>query len=336
MLFQVPDTSADMVSVLLKFRSNRVTIWADEEEMFLQVHVPHLDQRAMIFLWLSQNDLNSESIEFQLSFHGIHFHKWVSNVPDILQGLPLSERLKAVVEISLKRMNTQRALVVEWYPSPDTLYILFHVPENPLTQRGILAAACSLFDKLGLVAHVCLTAKQLLQELCEVGLGWDSAISKDHSLFSDAPETGYGVSAYVHPVLNKSWVACHLLFGKSRVASLKTVTIPRLELAATALAARVCKLLIESLPDFFSAVTLWTDSHAVHEILYICGQSYPPVFPDKHPVTDLLIRLYHKAGHSGESHVLSIVRENVWIVHGSEVVERVLYKCTQCKKRSRN
>ncbi|TGZ56262.1 hypothetical protein CRM22_010188 [Opisthorchis felineus] len=82
-------------------------------------------------------------------------------------------------------------------------------------------------------------------------------------MFSDASETGYGVAAYARFVSNAGRATFPLIFGKSRVAPLKTVTVPRLERAAAAFAASVYELLIEGLPDFFSAVTPWTDSQTV-------------------------------------------------------------------------
>ncbi|OON14257.1 hypothetical protein X801_09955 [Opisthorchis viverrini] len=48
---------------------------------------------------------------------------------------------------------------------------------EPLTRKGILASVFLLFDPLGLVSIVYLSAKQLLQELCKAGLGWDSPVS---------------------------------------------------------------------------------------------------------------------------------------------------------------
>ncbi|OON21310.1 hypothetical protein X801_02797 [Opisthorchis viverrini] len=72
-----------------------------------------------------------------------------------------------------KTMNTQRALGIEWDPSSDIICFRFHTPEKPLTRRGIPAAVCSLFDPLGLVSPAYVTTKQLLQELCKTGLGWD-------------------------------------------------------------------------------------------------------------------------------------------------------------------
>ncbi|TGZ63780.1 hypothetical protein CRM22_006728 [Opisthorchis felineus] len=113
---------------------------------------------------------------------GFHLHKWVSNVPNVLQGRPPSERMQAAVGMSPKAMNTQRASCIEWDPSPDTHYFRFRIPEKPPTRRRILAAGCSLLDPQGLVAPVYLPAKQLLRELCEAGPGWDAAIGDDHSI----------------------------------------------------------------------------------------------------------------------------------------------------------
>ncbi|TGZ63781.1 hypothetical protein CRM22_006729 [Opisthorchis felineus] len=55
---------------------------------------------------------------------------------------------------------------------------------------------------------------------------------------------------------------------------------------------------------------------------------HPPILLGKHPFTDPLIRHYHEAeGYSGTFQVLGVVRQNAWIVHGSEAVKRALRKC---------
>ena len=50
--------------------------------------------------------------------------------------------------------------------------------------------------------------------------------------FSDACESGYGQSSYIRLLNQSGPVHCTLLIGKSRVAHLKFVSIPRLELTA--------------------------------------------------------------------------------------------------------
>ena len=48
--------------------------------------------------------------------------------------------------------------------------------EKPLTRRGVLSVASSLYDPLGFVALFTLSAKMILQELCKKTLGWDERI----------------------------------------------------------------------------------------------------------------------------------------------------------------
>ena len=51
--------------------------------------------------------------------------------------------------------------------------------------------------------------------------------------FSDACESGYGQSSYTRLLNQGGQVHCTLLIGKARVAPLKFVSIPRLELTAS-------------------------------------------------------------------------------------------------------
>ncbi|OON14258.1 hypothetical protein X801_09956 [Opisthorchis viverrini] len=75
----------------------------------------------------------------------------------------------------------------------------------------------------------------------------------------------------------------------------------------------------------------------LHYSSYALSLKRPPILLNKYPVTYLLIRHYHEAeGHSGASRILGVIRQNVWIVHGSQAVKRVLHKCMQYRKCSRN
>ena len=56
--------------------------------------------------------------------------------------------------------------------------------------------------------------------------------------FSDASSEGYETASYLRVVDKEGKVHCSLMIGKSRVAPLKTVTIPRLELTAATVAAK--------------------------------------------------------------------------------------------------
>ena len=117
-----------------------------------------------------------------------------------------------------------------------------------------------------------LNAKQILQDLCRIKLGWDNEIPPEyHSSwekwladvpkllsfsicrsvlpgafgpvvssqlhhFSDASEAAYGSVSYLRLINEEGRVHCSFIFAiKSRLAPLKSVSIPRLELSAATL-----------------------------------------------------------------------------------------------------
>ena len=62
--------------------------------------------------------------------------------------------------------------------------------------------------------------------------GFERIINYSLHHFSDASECGYGQATYLRMVNDLEEVHCCLIFGKSRVAPVKYVSIPRLELTA--------------------------------------------------------------------------------------------------------
>ena len=57
--------------------------------------------------------------------------------------------------------------------------------------------------------------------------------------FSDASLKGYGQCSYIRLVNEDDKVHCSIVIGKARVTPLKQVTIPRLELTAATISARL-------------------------------------------------------------------------------------------------
>ena len=76
--------------------------------------------------------------------------------------------------------------------------------------------------------------------------------------FSDACEIGYGQSSYIRLLDQSSQVCCTLLIGKSRVAPVKFVSIPRFELSA--LSVKISKMLKSELDIHVADEIFWTDS----------------------------------------------------------------------------
>ncbi|KAF6773079.1 hypothetical protein AHF37_07465 [Paragonimus kellicotti] len=162
------------------------------------------------------------------------------------------------------------------------------------TRRALLSFVASIYDPLGFVAPVLLPAKLLLQSFVRKNMNWDeiadeAEMSEWHSFlvdirlleqvriprplipmtfaavdmrlhcFSDASELGYGAVIYARVESDDKRVMCSIVMGKSRVSPIKSVTIPRLELTAAVLAARLATQAMEEF-KLKSNPIFWVDS----------------------------------------------------------------------------
>ena len=61
---------------------------------------------------------------------------------------------------------------------------------------------------------------------------------------------------------------------------------------------------------------------------------HPVILPKRHHAVDLIVRHYHLiSGDSGKEHVLSLIREKLWIVKARVTVRNVINNCFDCKRR---
>ena len=157
------------------------------------------------------------------------------------------------------------------------------------------------------MAPVILYAKSLLQTLCNQKYGWDEEISEEdyvtwrgwlrelNSLrtlsvprcfkpsglsavarvelhhFSDASKYGYGAVSYLRIFDDERVARCSFVLGKSRVAPLKVMSIPRLELTAAVVAVKLNCLIRNKLECPIDDTIFWTDSKVV--LQYIRSKS---------------------------------------------------------------
>ena len=82
-------------------------------------------------------------------------------------------------------------------------------------------------------------------------------------MFSDASFTGYGAVAYLRLKDDNGQIHCAFLMGKSRLTPSKVVTIPRLELVAATLSARLGRLLDDEVEEKPDNIIFHTDSTTV-------------------------------------------------------------------------
>ena len=93
--------------------------------------------------------------------------------------------------------------------------------------------------------------------------------SRQLHIFSDASSIGYGSVVYQRLCDNESHIHCSFLIGKARLAPIKPVTIPRLELTAATVSIRLGEMMKKELDEKPDTVQYHTDStHTVsHTVL---------------------------------------------------------------------
>ena len=177
--------------------------------------------------------------------------------------------------------------------------MLQRVSQKPVTRRGIVSAVYSLFDPLGFIAPYAMKAKMLLQTLSRKRLGWDDTLEETDKeqwkrwlddlpklhqiqvdrcfkpkgfgevkevqlhLFSDASRQGYAAVAYLRLKDVTNQVHCVFVMGKARLAPIREISIPRLELTAAVISVRLSKVIREELDMTIDRVCYRSDSTSV-------------------------------------------------------------------------
>lgn len=232
---------------------------------------------------------------------GFNLTKWCSNQREVLSEIPIEDLSKGLRNLDLdsSQLPLERTLGVLWNPEDDQFQFQCILKMMKATRRTMLSVVSSIYDPLGFITPLLMPAKNILQDMCKQKAGWDDqpdenvlvkwnkwlksiedlkeikitrcyvpsnfgkVIHRELHVFSDASELGYGMAIYVRSTNEEEGIHCSLVFSKGRVAPLKTITIPRLELTAATLAVRMANMVRRELDFQINKTTFWTDSTAV-------------------------------------------------------------------------
>ncbi|XP_055706055.1 uncharacterized protein LOC129803485 [Phlebotomus papatasi] len=236
-------------------------------------------------------------LSLMLSQGGFKLKKWTSNSAEVLSQIPEADQERSSSH-NLDLEDTVKALGLFHNSTTDQLRYQMSDISSPVSRRGILADTARVYDPLGILAPVILNAKILLQSLWRKNLDWDTELvgevaqkwqeyqddikyavaniavprqvtcsgpSQDTQLylFCDASEKAYGACIYVRTVDSNNKVHSHLLCAKTKVAPLKQLTLPRLELCAATLGSRLMKRVRDALSIPINGYQAFTDSMIV-------------------------------------------------------------------------
>ncbi|XP_046142903.1 uncharacterized protein LOC123988101 [Osmia bicornis bicornis] len=234
---------------------------------------------------------------------GFPLAKWHAIHPDLLRAVSSSTQSSAPISFD---DCTTNLLGIQWMPQTDAFGFSSTLTDQPskCSKRLVLSEVARIFDPLGFVSPVIVRAKMLLQELWLHKINWDDQLPSQivsrwfiiredlkglakliiprwfntwnnstveiHG-FSDASQLAMAAVIYITVSSPSNNSMTSLVCSKTKVAPLKRLTIPRLELSAALLLAKHTKYVQSTLKVKINATHLWTDSQV--SLIWIKSQA---------------------------------------------------------------
>ncbi|GFY24031.1 integrase catalytic domain-containing protein [Trichonephila clavipes] len=280
--------------LIISFRLNTIAITADIERAFLQISLCDENRDAVRFLFPDIRSNQTDPYKFQ-----------VYRFKRVMFGVNVSPfLLSATIKHHIENYREQ-------YPAATEMLDTCLYVDDVISGADDISQAClkteKIYDPVGFLSPYTIRLKCLLQELWLRKLSWDDELPPDiHAVwsqwwlelpflselkiprkildssgdssevqihtFSDASQKAYGAAAFLR-VKHKDGVSVDLVTSKSRVAPLKRLSLPRLELMGALLAARLAKEVKKILDQKCSTrAFFWTDSQVT--LHWIKGPSH--------------------------------------------------------------
>ncbi|XP_071036497.1 uncharacterized protein [Parasteatoda tepidariorum] len=270
--------------IILKFRENSIGVISDIKGAFLQISVNDKDRDYLRFLWW-KDDNKTEIKLFRhcrvvfgvncspfllgavIKFHLRQFDSEIAEkllysfyVDNCVTSADTEEELRNFINKSTEIMGkgkfdlrcwehtkihndedeekeeVTKVLGLLWNKREDSLFCdvpKMKMKDMPITRRTVLSVAQRMFDPIGFSCPVTLIPKLILQKSWQEKLSWDTRLTED---------------------LKKEFLV------KSRVSPLRKITIPRLELLACYIGAKLSEFVTKSLTLEINETYYWTDS----------------------------------------------------------------------------
>ena len=295
--FLWPENVDDPESKLLVYRFRVVLFGATCSQALLNVSIRVLlDQNSDLItktvaesLYVDNLLYSTNSLQNLITFYeksciilkegNFKLREWMSNSKTLNRSFAL-DKVNSVAP-----PDSCNVLGMKWNVDTDRLSLKIHTIDTsvPFTKRIILKQISKIFDPLGLLLPVTIRARLMMQRLWRSKIGWDEPIDEqtsalwsalandlnkcqsievDRSLllsesmdlycYCDASTKAYGAVCYTK--VNNS---LKFQIAKARVAPLKNVTLPYLELMAAHTAAKLVKFVIDSFQSLARIINVY-------------------------------------------------------------------------------
>ena len=234
---------------------------------------------------------------------GFTLKKWASNCPEVTENIPLENRLEAN-EVMLNAEPTSSSILgLAWKTDQDCIQVCRGPNEecpSEKSQRMVLSFVSSVFDPMGIFAPITMRMRMLSKSIWNHhGQSWDERLNEGNKqifmdrinemqmiretslpkrhffaipqnvqlhIFCGASLEAMCIVAYSRAETDAGNEVLFVL-GNCRIAPIKQLSIPRLELQAALYSVRLRKLIVEEHDLLIDSVTHWTDSITVPQWL---------------------------------------------------------------------
>ncbi|XP_053663492.1 uncharacterized protein LOC128712627 [Anopheles marshallii] len=258
----------------------------------------------------------AEDVRLVHSKGGFEIRNWLSNSKDVVHKLRWGVNQNKCVDMSSNQgtekvlgmwWNTDDDMLT-FRINPRMDEELLAGGRLP-TRREVLSTLMMIYDPLGLIGHFLMFLKILLQDLWRTGIHWDKKVEGEAAkkwlrwtgllpeleklmirrcyrsitsspcvqlhVFTDASQSGMAAVAYLR-FEESGVVECALVGSKTRVAPLKLLSIPRLELQAAVIGARFADHIAKAHRLRIDKRVFWTDSRNVVSWIKSDHRRYSP------------------------------------------------------------
>ncbi|XP_062704459.1 uncharacterized protein LOC134286801 [Aedes albopictus] len=263
-----------------------------------------IEEKHYVDDYLDSFDTEEEAVKVALEVKEVHarggfcIRNWHSNSDTLLKRVGEPKGVQPKVISIDSECEVERVLGLLWLPEEDVIAFANNQELDGIvpTKRNILRCVMSLFDSQGILSHITIQGRMIIQDTWRTQKQWDDEVeetirmrwvrwtklfeevgqmrlhrpyfpgfsaaevgSVELHVFTDASEEAYACAAYFRAtIMGKVHVT--LVMAKAKVAPLKSLSVPRLELMGALLGARLAKAVKEYHTLPISRRLMWTDS----------------------------------------------------------------------------
>ncbi|XP_066595949.1 uncharacterized protein [Prorops nasuta] len=226
---------------------------------------------------------------------GFKIRKWASNNP---QAVEFTDKKMSDIQFLKDETTIKKTLGICWNAANDefSYNVQSRDTTEKVTKRIILSEVAKIYDPIGLLGPITFMAKVIVQECWKSKVHWDETLSlalrekwsvfarqlsllseltvKRYLLadsareiqihgFCDASKLGYGACLYIRSIGEGGHIITRLICSRSRVASLKEISIPRMELNGALTLVRLYEEIRSLMKIRIEKIIFWCDSTIV-------------------------------------------------------------------------